>query len=100
MIPTYVRLTARPATWFKTGTEVFHYDCDPDSPVRLTSAQWGQALLDGSVGVRGIRVCEDDPDEGAMGCAPGEERWDGEWCTVDELEAEVVGEPAPRAGES
>lgn len=95
----YVKLTARPDTWYKEGSEVYHEDfcldyCYPGK--RMTLAFWEDYLKmgkshheDGMWG-RGIRVCDDNPNENNMGCKPGEEREDGEWCMIDEFNIEVV----------
>ncbi len=84
----YVKLTARPDTWFKTGSEVYHDDGDR----RLTVAEWESALKDRGFWARGIRVCEDNPNERGNGWPPGFEREDGEWCSPDEFDVETVEE--------
>jgi len=84
----YVKLTARPNTWFKAGTEVWHYD----APRRLTLAEWEAWVKDGMVLATGIRVCEDNDNENGMGCKPGDERVDGESCSPDEFDVEIVNE--------
>lgn len=84
----YVKLTARPDTWFKAGAEVWHYD----APRRLTLAEWNGWAWTKAVLVRGIRVCEDNDNENGMGCKPGEERVDGEYCSIDEFDLEIVEE--------
>ena len=87
----YVKLVAKPDTWFKAGTEVYDYDCNaPEDLRRITLAAWEQALKDGSLGPRGIRVIENPASEG--GGQVGEERWDGEWWLTEEFDAEIVEE--------
>ena len=87
----YVKLTARPDTWFKAGTEVYDYDCHPPEDVRrITLDSWNEWTKSGIVLARGIRVTEDPDSEG--GGVVGEERWDGESCTIDEFDMEIVGE--------
>lgn len=88
----YVKLTARPDTWFKAGTEVY----DEDTNVRMTLERWEQWRKEwGNVAewvmcVRGIRVTEDPGSEG--GHAVGEEREDGECCGSEEFDVEIVEE--------
>lgn len=86
----YVKLTAKPNTWFKEGTEVYNYMVDYSEQKRITLEEWNQAVREGGICVRGIRVCEDNPNENGMGCKAGEEREDGEWCSCDEFNAEIV----------
>lgn len=83
----YVKLTAKPDTWFKEGAEVFHYD----ERRRFTLEEWQECLEDGFVSCQGIRVCEDNPNENKF-CKPGDERLDGACCMVNELEVEIVEE--------
>ena len=89
----YVKLIAKPNTWFKEGTEVYDYDANFNEQRRITLEYWNKSLEEyGGRGicVRGIRVCEDNPNENGMGCNPGEERVDGEWCMCDEFDVTVV----------
>jgi hypothetical protein len=91
----YVKLTAKPETWFKEGTEVYDYDSDYFEKKRITLDFWNKSLGEhggGGIYVRGIRVCEDNPNEDGMGCKPGEERIDGEWCQCDEFNVEITDE--------
>jgi hypothetical protein len=86
-----VKLVAKPNTWFKEGTEVFHYDFDYSERIRLTLADWQIALSEGGINVRGIRVCEEGYEqESCLNCKPGEERIDGEWCMCDEFFVEIL----------
>jgi len=86
----YVKLIAKPDTWFKAGTEVF--DDDPDEyGKRITLESYNKWLKSGSILARGIRVCEYDY-ELALGYKMGEEREDGELCGIDEFDVEVVEE--------
>ncbi len=89
----YVKLTARPDTWFKAGTEVYHYDEDR----RLTFTEWVEAKTAWGhepfvVCVRGTRVVEAGYEEKLFG-PPGTERSDGECCGSDEFDVESVEEP-------
>ncbi len=86
----YVRLIARPDTWFKAGTEVYHYDAIVGR--RLTLAEWEEWSKHGMVLVSGIRVTENPASEG--GGQVGEERLDGECCLCDEFDVEIVEEHA------
>jgi hypothetical protein len=89
----YVKLIAKPNTWFKEGTEVYDYDCNPPNNLyRITLEQWQTAIEDTGISVSGVRVCEDNVGEQSIGYAVGEERWDGEWCHVNEFEATIVNE--------
>ena len=91
----YVKLIAKPDTWFKEGTEVFDYDVEYSKKKRVTLEYWNACLGSygaGHICVRGIRVCEDNPNENGMGCKPGEEREDGEWCSCDEFNVEIIEE--------
>ena len=86
----YVKLIAKPDTWFKAGTEVF--DDDPDEyGKRITLESYNKWLKSGSILARGIRVCEHDY-ELKLGYKLGEEREDGELCGINEFDVEVVEE--------
>ena len=38
----YVKLLAKPNTWFKEGTEVYSYDSNPPvNLLRVTKEEWG-----------------------------------------------------------
>ena len=89
----YVKLVARPDTWFKAGTEVYDYNCHLSNPVRMTLKEYNDSLFVGIILVRGIRVCEDNDNENGMGCKPGEERGDGETCAIDEFDMEITDSP-------
>lgn len=86
----YVKLIAKPDTWFKEGTEVFHYEYDYSDQRRLTLEEWEMWKSSGICLVRGIRVCEDNPNENGMGCKAGDEREDGECCSIDEFDVEIL----------
>jgi hypothetical protein len=88
----YVKLTARPNTWFKEGTEVFNYDSDYNDKKRITVQEWNDALGDygrGGIAVRGLRVCELGY-EMDLGYNVGDIREDGEWCRCDEFDVEYL----------
>lgn len=87
----YVKLTARPDTWFKMGTEAYEYDCHPPEDVRrIALDSWNEWLKSGIVLARGVRIIEGPDSEG--GGVIGEERWDGESCVIDEFDVEIVEE--------
>ena len=89
----YVKLTAKSDTWFKDGSEVYDYDYPYSDRKRITLDYWLECISDGGgICVRGIRVCEDNPNENNMGCKVGEEREDGEYCSCEEFEVEVIHE--------
>ena len=82
----YVKLIAKPDTWFKAGTEVFD---DDEYGKRITLESYNKWLKSGSILARGIRVCEHDY-ELKLGYKLGEEREDGELCGIDEFDMTIV----------
>jgi len=88
----YVKLVAKADTWFKEGTEVYEYNAKYEEKKMVSLDEWKISLIEGGICVRGIRVCEDNPNENGMGCKAGEERIDGEWCSCDEFEATIMEE--------
>ena len=82
----YVKLIAKPDTWFKAGTEVFDDDCFGK---RYTLEAYNQWLKSGIILARGIRVCEHDY-ELKLGYELGEERQDGELCNINEFDMTIV----------
>jgi hypothetical protein len=87
----YVKLIAKKDTWFKEGTEVYDYDFPYSDKKHITLEYWEMCLKEsGHLFARGIRVCEDCPNENKMGCKPGDEREDGEWCACDEFEMTII----------
>jgi hypothetical protein len=89
----FVKLIAKPDTWFKAGTEVYEYLSDYSERKRVTLDYWNRCLAEGGgICVRGIRVCEDNPNENGMGCYVGEEREDGEYCSCDEFDMKIIEE--------
>jgi len=88
----YVKLTAKPDTWFKSGTEVYDYDACYDDKKRVTLDYWNACLGEGGgICVRGIRVSEEGYEQG-FGYKPGEEYIDGECCSCDEFNVEIINE--------
>ena len=69
-----VKLTVRPDTWFKSGTEVFDYD---QYGKRITLESYNRWLKSGTILVRGIYINED-----------GNEIIDGELCNINEFDVE------------
>jgi len=89
----YVKLIAKPNTWFKEGTEVYDYDADYSEKKRLTLEDWNEWEDTGCVCVRGVRICEEGYGEVEnLGYKVGEERIDGEVCMIDEFDVEIVEE--------
>ncbi len=82
----YVKLIARPNTWFKEGTEVFDYDSDYEDAKRLTLEEWNKWLESGIICVRGIRVCESVNELTEV----GEEYIDGESCGCREFDVTEI----------
>lgn len=101
MIPQYVRLIARPDTWYKAGTEVFWEGAVSDEPRdvaimrRMTLAEWEDIKRpeNAGIGCVGIRVTENPAAEG--GGSVREERLDGEWCMIDEFDVDITTEGTP-----
>lgn len=92
----YVKLIAKPDTWFKEGTEVYDYNCNPpEQLLRVTLEEWESCVnFDGikAICVCGIRVSQYDNEIKLFGGWDGE-RWDGEFCGLDEFDVEIVDEP-------
>lgn len=88
----YVKLIAKPDTWFKEGTEVFDYDADYSDQKRVTLEQWESAKQDGNaICVRGIHICElGNGEVENLGHKVGAERIDGEFCHCDEFTVEII----------
>lgn len=88
----YIRLIAKPDTWYKAGTEVF-WEPYPEPARRMTQVEWEQHSRPemAGLGCVGVRVTEDPASEG--GGKIGEERVDGEWCSADEFEVLPVDGP-------
>lgn len=84
----YVKLIAKPDTWFKAGTEVFDYD---EYGKRITLEAYNKWRESGMILASGIRVCEHDY-ELKLGYKLGEEREDGESCSLDEFDMTIVDE--------
>jgi len=88
----YVKLTARPNTWFKEGTEVFDYDFDYSEKKRITlevfEKDWKPYNM---ILCRGIRIVENPKSEGEC-FQIGEEYEDGEFCNLDEFDVEIIDE--------
>lgn len=80
----YVKLIAKPDTWFKTGTEVFHYD----EHRRVSLDEWNKWITPSPfiILVRGHRICDSEYEKKLFDV----ERWDGESCGVDEFDMEIV----------
>ena len=84
----YVKLIARPNTWFKEGTEVYDYDCNENNKKRISLDDW-EAWKDSNVVLaRGIRVSQNKSEL----CDVGKEYFDGESCLIDEFDVEIVDE--------
>ena len=82
----YVKLIAKPDTWFKAGTEVFDDDCFGKRYSLEAYNKWRES---GIILARGIRVCEHDY-ELKLGYELGEEREDGELCNINEFDMTIV----------
>lgn len=93
----YIKLTAKPNTWFKEGTEVYDYDCRPPSNLkRMTLDSWNSWNDPNYASVclaRGIRIASADYSYEMENFKEGEEYWDGENCSCLEFDVEIVDEP-------
>jgi len=74
----YVKLIARPNTWFKAATEVFDYDSD-EYGKRITLESYNKWLESGTILARGIHINEDSV-----------EAEDGELCGINEFDMTIV----------
>lgn len=81
----HVKLIAKPNTWFKEGTEVFHYD---EYKKLIPLSEFNEWKKSDMILCRGIRVCENPISENRT--KVGEEYIDGELCGIDEFEIEIV----------
>lgn len=84
-----VKLTAKPNTWFKEGTEVLFEDFDYKER-RMTLSEYEEILRSEwphAVFV-GTRIIENPASEG--GGQIGEERQDGEYCPLEEFNVEII----------
>jgi len=84
-----VKLTAKPDTWFKEGTEVL-YEVDYYIDRRMTLEEYESILASEypyAVFV-GTRIIETPSSEG--GGEIGEERIDGEVCQLEEFNVEII----------
>lgn len=91
----YVKLTAKPDSWFKVGTEVYHNECNPpDDLYRVSLEEWEKAqnIEWGIICVRGTRIIGNETEAKCYSGKVGDERWDGELCDLDEFDMEVVEE--------
>lgn len=82
----YVKLIAKPNTWFKENTEVYHYDCDEYDKYRITLDEWNEWIKSGCVLARGIRIAQNKSELLEI----GREYFDGESCLIDEFNVEIV----------
>ena len=77
----YVKLTAKPDTWFKEGTEVYSYDCHPPEQLyRITLEEWESC------------VNTEEHHQGVLARGQTEDGWDGEFCFIGEFDVEIVDE--------
>ena len=89
----YVKLTAKPDTWFKEGTEVYNYYSTSDCRCRVTLDEWEEVMnfqKMQAICVAGIHIPDAEYEIEKFGTG---ERWDGEFCSCDEFEVEIVDEP-------
>jgi len=88
-IEKYVKLTARPNTYFIEGSEVYDYDCNPPEDIkRITLEEW-KSYDNFQCMVRGRRIPKFLSEIKIFG---EDERWDGELCPCIEFDVEIVDE--------
>jgi len=90
----FVKLTAKPDTWFKKGTEVYDYNCEPpEQLLRVTLEEWESCV--NFTGIKAICVCgfRIPQFKNEIDIFGENGRWDGEFCSVDDFEVEIVDEP-------
>jgi hypothetical protein len=85
----YIKLIAKPDTWFKEGTEVYDYYSSLDNRTHVTFKEYEGAKKYGSIDVRGWRISESLEAEAVP---VGEEYFDGETCDLEEFEVEIIEE--------
>ena len=84
----YVKLIAKPNTFFKAGTEVFDYN---EFGKRITLESYNECLKSGTILVRGTRICQFSTELLiGSGYKMGEERIDGELCDINEFDMTIV----------
>lgn len=90
----YVKLVAKPNTWFKEGTEVYAHDSTSENKRRLTVDEWEMmekvtfGLLKGIwVATKGFGAIEN------CGFIEGKEYFIGDCIHTDELEVTFVDDP-------
>jgi hypothetical protein len=86
----YVKLTARPNTWFVAGTEAYHYGSEATNKYRITLEEWQNDWVPyGVILARGTRLsnCEK-----AERVPKGSSYFDGEACNIEEFDSEIVDE--------
>jgi len=87
----YVKLTAKPDTWFKEGTEVYKGGTEYNEKKLVSLDEWNEALEQSwGIDVCGIRVCQEDYEFKLLACQIGTEREDNELCSCDEFDVEII----------
>lgn len=85
----FVKFVAKSKTWFKAGQEALWEDSNFKIR-RPNLKEFEQIKKCGAAVFIGTRVCEDNPNENALGYKAGDERPDGEWCQLDEFYISIV----------
>lgn len=87
----YVKLTSKPNTWFKEGTEVYDYCSDPPEHIqRMSLDEWTECDNFNCL-VRGIRIADSDYELELFDNY--RERCDGELCHCGDFDVEILDEP-------
>jgi hypothetical protein len=85
----FVKLTAKKGTWFEEGSEVYHYDSYEDDKRRISLLEYSSWEDAGMILVRGWRVCQNVSEAQPIGTR----YFDGEACSLEEFEREIVDSP-------
>lgn len=75
----YVKLVAKPNTWFKEGTDVW----DEDTGLRFTKEEFDEWVKSDMIVARGSRICQSESELFEIGT----EYTDSELCEIDEFTA-------------
>ena len=81
----YVKLVAKPETWFQEGTEAFSED-----ERRFTVEEYEDWKKSGIIICCGRRICDTNENEQGIGYSSGDARFDGECCSITEFEVQLV----------
>lgn len=90
----FVKLTAKPDTWFKEGTEVYSYDCHPPNQLwRVSLDEWESCVSFEGIKAMCVVGRRTPKLKNELEIFGEEERWDSEVCWYEEFHVEIVDEP-------